>query len=472
MPRPPAPARLVVRLLEQAREPVFAFSDQRQILFVNEAASRWLGIDAVQLVGRVCNYQAAGGEEPLAAACAAICPPPEAFAGTARDGAISRLAAEQRPFERRGAQFIQLPGQNGSAGMLLAVAEPVGQTAGDLAGDRLAAERLHALLLRMRGDAGQRFHIDQLIGESAAISRVREQVRMAVQTRPRVLIVGPQGSGREHVARTIHYGRSSGSAGPLAPIACPLVNAEQMQAGLASLLRRQRESATEQPPTALLLDVDRLRPDAQHELAGFLRLPGIELQTLATARRLLPRLAEKVKFQKELALELSTLTIALPPLSKRREDIPLLAQHFLEEANSTRGSQLAGFQPAALELLAGLPWAGNLDELRRAVIEACDEAIGPRVAIAELPDWVHLAAGAAARPKRDEQPIDLDDFLAEIEKELLSRALRRARGNKSRAAQLLGLSRQRLLRRLVQHGLIAPAEADEPVVFEPLPEES
>jgi transcriptional regulator of acetoin/glycerol metabolism len=112
-----------------------------------------------------------------------------------------------------------------------------------------------------------------------------------------------------------------------------------------------------------------------------------------------------------------------------------------------------------------------LDELAQAVREACQRATGTRVMLTDLPDWVHLALDAASRPPRDETPIQLDEFLANIEKELLSRALDRTRGNKSKAAELLGLTRQRFLRRLAQHGLLKPSEADEPVVFEPIPEE-
>ncbi|MBW8884216.1 MAG: sigma 54-interacting transcriptional regulator, partial [Planctomycetia bacterium] len=297
-----------------------------------------------------------------------------------------------------------------------------------------------------------------------------KQVALAAEARARVLIVGPPGSGREHVARTIHYAQNSASIGPLIPISCPLVDAEQMQAALANVIRKQHDSPTERSPAALLLDVDRLRPDAQQELAGFLHLPKIELHTLATARVPLARLVAKGKFSRDLAYDLSTLTIKLPPLSARRDDIPLLAQHFLEEANASE-RQLSGFQAAAIELLASLPWAGNLDELAEAVRAACAKAAGPRVVLADLPDWVHLAHDAAAHPPRDEEPIQLDAFLAEIEKELLARALKKTRGNKSKAAALLGLSRPRLLRRLAQLGLIAPAEAEEPVIFEPLPEE-
>jgi DNA-binding NtrC family response regulator len=182
-------------------------------------------------------------------------------------------------------------------------------------------------------------------------------------------------------------------------------------------------------------------------------------------------LAAKGKFRRDLAYELSTLTIKLPRLASRREDIPLLAQHFLEEANAASDRQLSGFQPAAIELLTSLAWPGNIDELAGAVRAACAKATGPCVMLADLPDWVHLAHDAAAQPPRDDEPIQLDAFLAEIEKELLARALKKTRGNKSKAAALLGLSRPRLLRRLAQLGLIAPSEAEEPVIFEPLPEE-
>ena len=215
-----------------------------------------------------------------------------------------------------------------------------------------------------------------------------------------------------------------------------------------------------------------MRPDAQQELSGFLHLPKVELHTLATSRTSLQRLAAKGRFRADLAHELSTLTISLPSLAKRREDIPLLAQHFLEQANSAEGRQLSGFQPSAMELLAQLPWNGNLDELAEAIRAACQRATGTRVMLADLPDWVHLAIDASARQPRDEPPIQLDEFLANIEKELLSRALARTRGNKSKAAELLGLTRQRLLRRLAQLGLLKPSEAEEPVVFEPLPDES
>jgi len=388
-------------------------------------------------------------------------------------GQVSRPAGENRPHERRPARFVLLPGGD-AGGVLLLVFVQAAETGPPLPAmnGQVSPQQLHALLQRLRSQMGRRFHIGQLIGESDAIRRVREQVRVAAAARTRVLIVGPQGSGREHVARTIHYSQPSAAIGPLTPIDCQVVDAERMQATLTAILRRQVETPTERPPTALLLNVDRLRAEAQQELAGFLVLPGIELHTLATARVPLQRLAAKGKYRSDLAYALSTLTIALPSLRSRGADVPLLAQHFLEELNADGAKQLSGFAPAAMDLLATHSWPGNVEELAQAVREACARASGPLVQVADLPDRVHLALHAAAHPPRADESIHLDEFLSEIEKELLERALAKARGNKSKAAQLLGINRARLLRRLMQLGLAAPPPAEEPVVFEPLPGES
>ena len=473
MARPPSPVRSLVRLLEEAALPLYALDDQRRVIFANVALGEWLGQDPASLVGLQCNYHAGGGAKTSSELGAALCPPPEAFAGECQSAHIARPPGENWPHEVRPARFVWLPGAEERPGLLIVCLLAPAPAAPPFASNgQISPEHLHAVLQRLRGEMGRRFHISQLIGESDAIRRVRDQVRLAATARSRVLIVGPPGSGREHVARTIHYGQPAAAIGALVPIDCQIVDAERMQSTLTSLLRRQADTPAERPPTALLLNVDRLKPDAQQELAGFIELPGIELYTLATARVSLQRLAAKGKFRRDLAFALSTLSIALPPLHKRADDVPLLAQHFLEALNADGGKQLSGFTSAAVDLLAAYPWPGDVEELAQAVREAGQKAPGPQVQPADFTDRFHLALHAAANPPREAEMIDLDKLLAAIEKELLQRALAQARGNKSRAAELLGINRGRLLRRLVQLGLADPSPAEEPVVFEPLPEES
>ncbi len=469
MPRPLAPARLVARLLDGTALPVYALDSERRIVFANQALGDWLGIDAQTLLGQQCNY-AANSPDDLAALCGGLCPPAEALSGLSCTGEVIRPAANNQPSDHRPARYVLLTSTDPKQNLLLTVVLAANHHETPQPINGLSGEQLHALLVKLRSQLGQRFSLGQLIGESYAILRVREQVLLASDSGARTLLLGPPGSGREHLARTIHYSQPAASIGLLVPIDCRLVDAEQLQAQLTSLLRGQHEHPTDRPPAALLLEVDRLRPAAQQELAGFLQLPRIDLKTLATARVSLERLAAKGRFRPDLAHKLSTLTIRLPSLAARRGDIPLLAQHFLEEQNAAGAKQLTGFQPAALELLAALPWKKNIDELSRAVHAAYERATGTRVTRSDFPDWVHLAQHDSAHAPRQENPIQLDAFLAEIEKELLQRALRRARGNKSRAAELLGLTRQRLLRRLVQLGL-APSIVEEPVIFEQLPDE-
>lgn len=466
MPRPLSNDKFLVRGLESATTPLVVFDSERRIVFANGALSQWLGIDAKTLIGQRVEYHA-GGEEGLATIAAGLGPPPEAFAGDVADGFVSRAQQGDLPFERRPARFLLIEG-NGSGGALLVVAVlPASEEGGAAASGGFTAADLHGLLLRVRSELEKRFNISQLIGVSEPVRRLREQIRLASEVRANVTVRGPAGSGREHVARTIHYA-VAGAASALTPIACPLLDAEQMQAALTKALK-QKDAASGQRPTVLLLEVDRLRPEGQQELAAFLKLPGVTLRILSTTRAPLTRRAAQGRFRADLAFALSTLTLSLPPLRQRPEDIPVLAQHFLEECNAGSERQLSGFQLPALEIFARLPWPGNVDQLAQAVREACARAAGLRVGVTDLPDWVHLAG--SARPPLPQMKMKLDEFLANVEKDLLSRALAASKGNKSKAAQMLGLSRPRLLRRLAQLGILEAAAADEPVQFEQVPDE-
>jgi DNA-binding NtrC family response regulator len=155
-------------------------------------------------------------------------------------------------------------------------------------------------------------------------------------------------------------------------------------------------------------------------------------------------------FREDLAFALSTLVIELPALSQRPQDIPLLAQALVEEINAEGKQQRSGFTPEALDLLGAYSWPENVDELTAVVREAHRRAGGPSIAPGDLPRKIHLAADVAARQEQRDQPIVLPDFLARIEAELIQRALRRSKGNKTKAAHLLGVNRARLLRRMAQ----------------------
>ncbi len=169
---------------------------------------------------------------------------------------------------------------------------------------------------------------------------------------------------------------------------------------------------------------------------------------LATARTPLLELAQAGRFRQDLAIALSTLVIELPPLVVRPQDVPLLAQLFVERINAEGAAQHSGFTPPAIEQLCAYPWPENIDELAAVVRDAHEQAAGPAIDVADLPRELRTDITQLSPSESDEKPIVLDDFLRDVENELIRRALHQAKGNKTKAAELLGVSRPRLHRRL------------------------
>jgi DNA-binding NtrC family response regulator len=425
---------------------MYVLDAERTILFVNAACTQWLGVEEESLVGTQCNYHDGAADDAATAVAARLCPAPEVFDGAWRSSRVAPPSASNE--QNRTVLFVPLDNAEGCG--VLAVVVDEGEVDSLPAND--AAEESHALhqrLIELRREFGLDRSLDRLVGESLSTRRVREQMQVASAVRTSVTLVGPAGCGAEMLARAIHYGRPA-PHGRLVPLACPLLDAELLQGAVTELKRPAiyRDAAT--PGTLLLLEVDRLSPAAQDELAGFLMLPDFELHTLATSETSLLKLAEAGVYRRDLALALSTLEIVLAPLAERPEDVPLLAQQLLEAGNARGGAQRAGFTPEALDLLADYHWPGDVDELAAMIQQARESASGPLLHAEDLPERLHLAAHAAAYPPKNDEPIDLDRLLAEVEGEVIKRALERAGGNKSKAAQLLGVTRARLHRRLAQ----------------------
>jgi DNA-binding NtrC family response regulator len=143
----------------------------------------------------------------------------------------------------------------------------------------------------------------------------------------------------------------------------------------------------------------------------------------------------------------------MPALRQRMDDLPLLAQAWVEASNAQSSKQVAGVATEALELLALHKWPRNLDELGEVLQAAHRQTSSVWITPRDLPDRIGHAAGHAQFAKSPEEVIELEVFLARIETELIERALARAKGNKAQAARLLGMTRPRFYRRLAQLGL-------------------
>lgn len=446
----------LARLLHAAPRPVYALDDRLAIVFCNQACLDWVGLPPEQVLGRRCAYHSSGEASGADAAAAGLCPPPGALSAAETRGIVACVGASGE-LRRRRAQFLGLGARAEEPVGLWALVEAADLPDAELsaAPDESGSEaaRLHDQVRRFRHQAAARFQADRLIGQGPAMRRARAQIEAAAASRASVSIVGPKGSGRQHAAQAIHYSGSTDNRGMFVPLACSVLPGETIQSTLAAMAARQPAGPDAPRSTLLLNDVDQLAPDVQGQLFATLSSRSFAMRLVSTAAASLLELARGGGFREDLAVLLSTLVIELPPLAQRREDLPLLAQALVEEVNARGEKQVRGLTPEALDRLDGLAWPGNIDELARVLADAHARAEGPEITVRDLPKAVHWAADAAAHPRRVEETIVLDEYLGQVERELLRRALAQAKGNKAKAARLLGMTRPRLYRRLVQLGL-------------------
>jgi len=285
--------------------------------------------------------------------------------------------------------------------------------------------------------------------------RLRAQVAAAVTSRANVLLSGPSGWELLEIAKTIHHRAHPEGDAPLVRVDGALALPDNYRRALSP-----DATGSALGGTLLIEAIDQMPPSHQAELLARLAQPAWQGQLLATqtfsSRDTLGNLSDEL-----LALT-ATLSIAMPPLVDRPEDIPLLAHGMLEELNAKFDEQVAGFTDDALDHLVLYDWPGELAELREVVTQAHGRCRGSLIAADDLPKILHHALQQSELASLPPEPIQLDAYLLEVEGLLLGRALELARGNKAEAARLLGVSRPRLYRKLEQLGLLEPTKLKEP----------
>jgi DNA-binding NtrC family response regulator len=468
MEQPPPTIASLAALLDASSQPIYAVDSQRRVVYCNAALAAWLGLEQERILGRSVEYHSepiadSGTRRESAGPLTDLCPPPRAMAGVACSGTVGCVDRGGRLVHRR-AEFIPLLGNGESPSGTLGMLAPSDMTPHEVAAQlsvEPSADELHRAIRRFRRTQAAQYAIESLLGESVGMRKVRAQVAAAAAGQANVLVRGPRGSGREHVARAIHY-QASDSAACLVPIDCEVASEDALRRELESL-RGKRERTPRN--TLLLLNLDRMPLDLQSRILADAADASSFARMIATVTSSPPTAAARQQVAPEcnpqLLGALSTITIDVPPLAERLEDLPLLTQFFLEAVNREGTKQIGSVRPEALDLLALHVWTGELDELRGIIAAAHAAAATHEITPADLPATIHHAAKAAAIPRRTTEKIVLDELLAAIEREVISRALAQSGGNKSAAAELLGMTRPRLYRRMVQLGLITESPGDE-----------
>lgn len=446
----------LVELFDASPDPIYAIDGQRRLVYSNGALAGWLGTTASKIIGRRVEYHSessgeGSGNSPAAPPLTDLCPPPQALAGVRTRGTVSCFGRDGRLVHRQ-AEFLPLPATGGSAAGVLVLMAPVDLSPQELAAELSAeptADELHRAIRSFRRSQAAEHALESLLGESPGMRKVRAQIAAAAASQANVLIHGRRGTGREHIARAIHY-QAKEAAGKLIPIDCAVATEDSLRRALESL-RGPRDA--KQRNTLVLRSAEQLPAALQRQLLSVIAGGAVAARVVATVT------ADATALESPFATALSTIRIDVPSLAERLEDLPLLCQFFLEAANRGNRKQVGSLRPEALDQLALYRWPGELDELRDAILAAYAAAATHEITPADLPPVVHYAAQAAAFPRRALEKVNLAELLETVEREVITRAMAQVGGNKSAAAELLGMTRPRLYRRLVQLGLVLDTSA-------------
>ena len=310
-----------------------------------------------------------------------------------------------------------------------------------------------------------KFGMEALVGESAVMQEVFETVRQVATSRASVLIEGESGTGKELVAHALH-GLSPRSGGPFVPVHCAALSESLLESELFGHEKGAFTGATEQRKgrfeaanggTLFLDEIGEVSPATQVKLLrvleerSFERVGGqdsvnVDVRMITATNRDLQKMMDAGDFREDLFFRLYVVVIHMPPLRERIGDIALLLKHYLDNFNEENAKQLEGFTSDALDILTAYRWPGNVRELRNVVERMVVMARGTRLTVRDIPSSVRDSTGAGPRSVGGLS-------LEESEKQMIVRALRLSKGNRTRAAEQLGISRRTLHRKLNDYGL-------------------
>jgi two-component system, NtrC family, response regulator AtoC len=332
----------------------------------------------------------------------------------------------------------------------------------------LETTRLRREVRQYRSNAARPYSLHSIVGSSPAITSLRHLVaRIATSPASTVLLTGESGTGKDLVAKVIHYA-SDRAARPFMNITCSALPEQLLESELFghergaftdARLQKRGLLETADGGTVFLDEIAEMVPALQAKLLRFLeekafkRVGGsadirVDVRVVAATNRNLEEEVTKGRFRSDLYYRLNVLPISLPPLRNHPEDVPLLAEYFIDVFNAEFRKRVLGAGPSAYQVLQRYGWPGNVRELRNVVERAMLLSDGERL---EARDFASLSTAAGSGDEIELPPNGVD--LEQLERSLVIQALRRAGGNQTRAAGLLGLNRDQIRYRIDKFGL-------------------
>jgi DNA-binding NtrC family response regulator len=336
----------------------------------------------------------------------------------------------------------------------------------------LRQQNLETENVALRQQLDTRFGMDTVIGDSRAMKEVLEVVQQVAPTQATVLLQGESGTGKELVARVVHQ-LSPRARQPMVTVHCAALSPTLLESELfghekgaftGAHERRIGRFEQAQGGTLFLDEIGEIDASTQIKLLRFLgertfervgsnKTLTADLRLIAATNKNLEQMVQAGTFREDLFFRLRVVEIWLPPLRERPEDVPLLAHAFLREFAASANKPVTSLSSEALDLLLRYAWPGNVREMRTAIEHAVVLCRGDKITPRDLPPWVRNAAGGSAGSDPQRVLARNDLTVEEAEKQLIIRALKQTNGNRTLAAQKIGISRRSLHRKLHQYQL-------------------
>jgi len=322
-------------------------------------------------------------------------------------------------------------------------------------------------IVQLRGELDKKFGVENIIGQSPAMQQVFEIVQQVAPTRATVLITGETGTGKELVAHAIHN-LSPRKNGPFIAVHAAALSPTLLESELFGHEKGAFTGAVErrtgrfeladdgtvffdevgEVDATLQVKLLRVLEERSFERVGGAKTLNVDVRLIAATNRDLKKLVSEGKFRDDLFYRLSVVTIALPPLRERRDDIALLVSTFLRQSARENDKDVREITQEAVNVLMAYDWPGNVRELRNTIEQMVVLSRNQRLSVRDVP--------AAIRGGADLTKISVvrtGMTVEEAERQLIVQALKEMRGNRTRAAAKIGMSRRTLHRKLKKYGL-------------------
>jgi len=344
----------------------------------------------------------------------------------------------------------------------------------NLVAQAISQSRLREENQQLRRALLERHRFEKLVGKSKPMQELYRLVEQVAPSRSTVLIQGESGTGKELFAHAIHQ-RSGRASAPFVVVSCNSIPSELLEANLfghqrgaftgATTARRGLFEAADQG-SIFFDEIGSVRPEVQAKLLrviqereflplGSTELVRVDVRIIGATNADLKKQVERGEFREDLYYRLNVIVLDLPPLRERIEDIPLLAEHFLQKYSAENGKPVDGLTAPALEKLLRYPWPGNVRELENVIERAVVLCRGRMVDLDLLPATIRIPDGTAAASFEGPLPegVSLPEAMDRYERELIEATLKKTRGVQKRAAEMLGLKPTTLSEKIKRLGI-------------------